>query len=217
MNTEIQSRARRIIRQIEFRLDPNLVRRLLDEPIARVIDHYECRAEHPITPEIFLEIVGDFTKQIYDRALNAAWTLTDPRAKAISLLESYYRSVAYGAGYSAAFLDADDPAQGSIRTVLARLAQSIRSIEYTQYTRYVFHLFLSDSDWSLRCEMARILLDEYGAFLPERLSRCVPAQLVDLIPSIILAQIGSESTVLQILSGGEGPLIAETGLGGGPL
>jgi hypothetical protein len=206
MNTEIQSRARRIIRQIEFRLDPNLVRRLLDEPIARVIDHYECRAEHPITPEIFLEIVGDFTKQIYDKALRAAWTLTDPRAKAISLLEGYYRSTAYGVGYSAATLDADDPAQGGIRTVLAGLAESIRSIEYTQYARYVFHRHLCCRDWRLRCEMARILLDEYGAFLPQRLSRCAPAQLVDLIPAIILAQIGSESTMLQILSGGAGPL-----------
>jgi hypothetical protein len=206
MNTEIQSRARRVIRQIESRLDPHLVRSLFDEPIAEVTDHYECRTEHPITPESFLATVGDFTRQVYDRALNAGWTLTDPRAKAVSLLEGYYRSTVYGVGYSAATLDADDPAQGGIRTVFAGLAESIRSIEYTQYARYVFHRHLSGRDWRLRCEMARILLDEYGAFLPERLSICAPAQLADLIPAIILAQISSESTMLQILSGGEGPL-----------
>jgi len=204
MDTEIQGRARRVIRRIESRLDPHLVRRLLDDPIAEVTDHYECRAEHPITQEIFLAIVSDFAKQVYDRALHAGWTLRDPRAKAISLLEGYYRSAAYGVGYSAAVLDAEDPAQGGIRTVLAGLAQSIRNIEYAEYARYVFKRNLSGRDWRLRCEMARILLDDYRAFLPQRLSRCAPAQLVDQIPSLILAQIGSESTMQQILFGSQG-------------
>lgn len=217
MNTEVNSHARQVIRWIESRLDRDLIRRLFDEPIAKVTDSYECRAGHPITSEIFLDIVGDFTTQVYDKALNAGWTLTDSRAKAISLLEGYYRSTAYGVGYSAATLDADDPAQGGIRTVLAGLAESIRSIEYTQYARYVFHRYLSGCDWRLRCEIVRVLLEEYRAFLPEQLSRCAPAQLVDLIPALILAQIGSESTMRQILSGGAGPLIAETGRGGRPL
>jgi hypothetical protein len=200
MNTDLPSCARQVIRWIESRLDRDLVRRLFDEPIAKVTDRYECRAEQPITHETFLEIVGDFTKTVYERALHTGWTLTNPRAHAISLLERYYRSGAYGAGYSAAFLDADDPAQGGIRTVLAGLAQSIRDIEYAEYARYVLNRHLTGSDWELRCEIARILLDEYRPFLPERLVRCAPAQLVDLIPSIILAQIGSESTVQQILS-----------------
>jgi len=199
MNTDLPSCARQVIRWIESRLDRDLARRLFDEPIAKVTDRYECRAKQPITHETFLEIVGDFTKQVYCTALHSGWMLTNPRARAISLLEGYYRSAAYGAGYSAAFLDADDPAQGGIRAVLAGLAQSIRDIEYAEYARCVLNRYLAASDWYLRCEMARILLDEHRAFLPERLARCAPAQLVDLIPSIILAQIGSESTVQQIL------------------
>jgi hypothetical protein len=200
MNTDLPDRAGQSIRWIESRLDRGLVRRLLDEPIAEITDRYECQAEYPISHETFLAIVGDFTKQVYNVALRAGWTLTNPSAHAISLLERYYRSAAYGAGYSAAFLDADDPAQGGIRAVLAGLAQSIRDVEYAEYSRYVLNRHLAGSDWDLRCEIVRILLDEYGAFLPERLVRCAPAQLVDLIPSIILAQIGSESTVQQILS-----------------
>jgi hypothetical protein len=38
MNTEIQSRARRIIRQIEFRLDHDLTNSLFEGPIAKVTD-----------------------------------------------------------------------------------------------------------------------------------------------------------------------------------
>jgi len=64
-NTDSHSRARRIIRQIEFRLDPHLVRSLFDEPIAEVTDRYECRAERPVTPASFLAIVSDFTRQVY--------------------------------------------------------------------------------------------------------------------------------------------------------
>lgn len=217
MNTDLPSRARQIIRWIESRLDPDLVRGLFDEPIAKITDRFECQAERPIGHETFLAIVGDFTNTVYHRALHAGWTLTNPRAHAISLLERYYRSAAYGAGYSAAFLDADDPAQGGIHTVLAGLAQSIRDIEYAEYTRYVLNRHLAGSDWDLRCEIVRILLDEYRAFLPERLVRCVPAQLVDLIPSIIVAQVGSESTVQRMLSGSEKPAVIETQLGGRPL
>ena len=209
MSTDIRERARQTVEIITAKLNQGLIKSRLDEPIGKIAREFEYEAECPITHRVFHKIIADFVERIYEKALKAPWMLTDPLAEAIFLLENHYQSVVYGLGYMAAILDADDVREGSIQTVLTGLAESIKDIERRKYVNGVFTWHLLGCDWNLRCEIARILLEDYQPFIPERLRKCGPAQLVDEIPSIMYRHICSESTLQQISFSNEKPLTAE--------
>ena len=197
-NTDLRERAREIIEIITAQLDQDLIKSRFDEPIARVASHFECRAECPITHKAFHKVIADLVERIYAKGLKTFWILTDPLAEAIFLLENNYRSAKYGAGYTAAILDADDASAGGIRSVLTGLAESIKDIERAKYIQGVFARHLYGGDWNVQCEIVRILLEDYQSFIPERLCQCAPAHLVDEIPSIIWRHISSDSVLQQI-------------------
>ena len=198
-NTDIKKRAKEVIELITIKLDRSLIKSRFDEPIARVAEQFTCEAEPPVNHKAFKRIAADFVQQIYQKALNASWILTDPYAEAIFLLEKYCHSPAYGPGYDAAFMNANDTAQGGIQTVLTGLAESIKNIERQKYIDGVLTWHLHSCSWELLCEIAQILLEDYRPFIPPLLSKCVPAQLVDEIPVIIQVYIESHS-ILQGVS-----------------
>jgi len=133
------------------------------------------------------------------------------------LLENGYESAVYGTGYVAALLDANDPAEGGIQTVLIGLTELINEIERQKYIRAVFAWYLHCCNWYLLCEIARVLLEDYRALIPERLGKCAPVQLVDEIPSLISMFISGDSVLQQITFSSEGSRTAETPLNREPL
>ncbi|MFC1761018.1 hypothetical protein ACFL6U_02935 [Planctomycetota bacterium] len=197
-NTDLGECAREIVTIITAQLAQDLVKNRFDEPIAQVAGQFECRADCPVTHKAFHKVIAEFVERIYAKALKSLWMLTDPLAEAIFLLENHYRSDRYGTGYTAAILDADDASVGSIRSVLTGLAEAIKDIEREKYIQGVFARYLYGGDWFLRCEIVRILLDDYQPFIPEQLSQCAPAYLVDEIPSILCRYISSDSVLQQI-------------------
>lgn len=210
MNCDMEKRAREIIEIISAKLDSGLIRSRFDEPIAKVAWESKCEAKFPVTHKDFNKIVADFVQQIYEKALKASWMLTDPLAEAIFLLENYYRSPAYGPGYAAAVLHANDAAEGGVQAVLAGLAESIKNIERKKYIDGVFTWHLHSCSWELQCEIARLLLEDYKPYIPPLLCKCVPAQLVDEIPSIMYRYICGDFTLQQISLCNEKHLTAET-------
>ena len=209
-NTEIAERARQTIEIVTVKLDQRLIKSRFDEPVAKAAEQFEFEATFPITHIAFHKIISGFVEYIYENAFGASWMLTDPLAEAMFLLENHYRSEIYGTGYTAAILDADDTAESGIQTVLSGLAEAIKDVERQKYVRGVFAWHVLGADWNLRCEIARILLEDYKLFMPERLCKCVPAQLVDQIPAIMNIHICSDSTLQQITFCRETPLTAET-------
>ena len=197
MNTDIRKRAREIIELIAAKLDRSLIKSRFDGPIYMVTEQFVCEAKLPVSHKAFKRIVADFVQQIYQKALNAPWMLTDPCAEAIFLLEKYYQSPAYGPGYDAAFMNANDAAEGSIQTVLTGLAESIKNLERQKYIDGVLTWYLHSCTWEVLCEIAQIMLEDYRLFLPPLLSKCVPAQLVDKIPTIMYMYIASDLTLQQ--------------------
>lgn len=198
MNSDINKRARETIEIITTKLDRSLIKSRFDDPIYKVAEQFTCEDEAPVTHKTFNKIVADFLRQIYQKALNASWMLTDPCAETIFLLENYYNSPVYGHGYAAAFMNANDTAEGGIQTVLTGLAESIRNIERQKYIDGVLTWQLHSCSWDVLCEIAKILLEDYGPFMPPVISKCVPAQLVDQIPSIMYMYIYSDFTLQQI-------------------
>lgn len=191
-------------------IDPGRIKRQFDDPIDRAATDFDCEPICPISHKAFHRVIARFVEEIYGMALGAAWRLADPLAEAIGLLEASYRSPTWGAGYVAALLDANDPAEGGIRTVLTGLADSIKEIERRKYTTGVFLRRLAGCSWQLRCEMVRVLLEDYRPFIPERLGQCAPAQLADEIPSLLAMLLSSDSVLQQIVSSSDTPRAAET-------
>jgi len=158
----------------------------------------------------FQKIIAGFVEHVYEEALGASWMLSDALAEAISLLERYYSSVKYGTGYIAAFLDAGDTATGGIETVLAGLSESIKDAEREKHINGVLSWHVRSAGWAIRCEIARIILEDYGPFLAEWVRSCAPAQLADAVPSMMRELISSDSALRQICFCTHGPLTAET-------
>jgi hypothetical protein len=198
MSSDLEKRAREIVTTIMVELDPDRISKRFDNPIAQAAKEFDCEPTCPIAHKEFHRIVAVFVKQVYDKALGASWMFTDPLAEALWLLENGYESAVYGTGYVAALLDANDPAEGGIQTVLTGLAELIKDIERQKYIKAVFARYLHGCNWALRCEIARVLLEDYRPFLPERLGKCAPAQLADEIPSLILMLISSDSVLHQM-------------------
>ena len=209
MSTDIEKRARETIKLIIVKLDDGLIKSKFDEPISRITRGFQYEVKQHIDHKTFHRIIADFIQQIYDKGLKSSLMLADPLAEAISLLENHYQSATYGNGYAAAVLDANDADEGGIQTVLTSLAELIKDIERQKYISALFAYHLPGCDWDLLCEIARILLQDYGPFMPERLARCVPAQIAGQIQSIILGYIGSDSVLQQISFFSEKPSTAE--------
>ena len=217
MNSDIEKLARETIATIMAELDPDRINDRFDNPIAKAAREFGYEPICPIAHKDFHRIVAGFVEQVYDKALGASWMLTDPLAEAIWLLENGYESAVYGTGYVAALLDANDPAEGGIQTVLTGLAELIKDVERLKYTRAVFTRYLHGCSWRLRCEIARLLLEDCWPFIPERLDNCAPAQLADEIPSLMSMLLSTDLILQQRAFSSEGPVAAETPLNREPL
>ncbi|MEW6405068.1 MAG: hypothetical protein AB1649_25000, partial [Chloroflexota bacterium] len=217
MSSDLEKLARKTITAIMVELDPDRIADRFDNPIAKAAREFDYEPQCPITYKEFHRIAACFVEHIYDKAMAASWMLTDPLAEVIWLLEDGYESAAYGAGYVAALLDANDPAEGGIQTVLTGLAELIRDSERQKYIKAVFARYLSGCSWALRCEIARLLLQDYRPFLPERLGKCAPAQLADEIASVISMFISANSILQQGAFSSDGPVATETSPSAEPL
>lgn len=217
MNSDLEKLARETIAAIMVELDPDRTKDRFDDPIAKAAREFGYDPICPIAHKEFHRTVAGFVEQVYDKGLATSWMLTDPLAEALWLLENGYESAVYGTGYVAALLDANDPAEGGIQTVLTGLAELIKDIERQKYIRAVFARYLHGCSWALRCEIAQVLLEDYRAFLPERLGKCAPAQLADEIPSLLLMLLSTNSILQQIAFPSEGSMTIETSLNAEPL
>jgi hypothetical protein len=208
-STEIARRAREVIDRIVAELDDDLIRRRFDDPVGEVLRQFGCEAEHPIDQKTFNRIMTQVVEQIH-RALRLPMTLTDPLAKAINLLEEGYESGTYGRGYVPALLDANDEVAEGLPGVVRSLGELIKDHEKRLYINSVFAFHLPLGDWRLLCEIAKTLLADYRAFLPEALARCAPAQLVDQIPSLLWAGLHTDSVLRNLSVGAAESIPAET-------
>lgn len=191
-------RAREIIEAITAKLDDDLLKCRFDDPIGAVVRQFDCRGEYPLDHTAFNETIARFVAQVYARGLRGPTTLIDPLAEAISLLDDGYQSGAYGPGYVAAMLDANDEAEEGVRGVVMTLGELIKDREKGRYVKSVFTHHLPVGDWHLRCEIVRTLLEDYQAVIPQRLSQCAPAQLVEQIPPMMYGYLRTGSVLRNI-------------------
>ena len=199
MSSDIRKQAAQKVKAITSALDQALIKRRFDEPIDNAVRQFIHKANCPISHEEFHRVITEFVLHIYDKSFNARWMVSvEPLGRVIELLENHYQG-AYGRGYIAAALDANDTREGGIDTVLNQLAEIIKGIEQQKYVNAVFAVNIDPSNWDLKCEIVGILLEDYRQFLPQHLLECKPCELANEIPSIIYRYICSDSALEELL------------------
>ncbi len=136
-NSELEKLARATIATIMLELDPDRIKSRFDNLVDKASTEFDYEPTCPITHKEFHRIIANFIAHLYNKA-GSTRIPTDPLAEAIWLLEAGYQSTAYGMGYIAALLDANDPAEGGIQTVLTGLTESIKAIKRQEHTTAVF-------------------------------------------------------------------------------
>ncbi|MBN1818746.1 MAG: hypothetical protein JW828_15395 [Sedimentisphaerales bacterium] len=199
MNSDIREQAAQKVKAIVAELDPTLIKSRFDEPIDLAVRQFIHKAGCPISPKEFHRIITEFVLHIYDTSFNARWMASiEPLGLVMELLETHYNG-AYGRGYIAAALDANDTGEGGMDAVLTQLAEIIKDIERQKYVNAVFAVHINPADWRLKCEIVRILLAYYRPFLPEQLRICKPWELVHEIPFLMYRYIGTDSALQELL------------------
>ena len=175
-------------------LDETRVQQEIDEPIDRAAAAFRREEEQPVSHRRFNRVMGSFVRHIYRQAIKTQQELSPSQAsaEAIALLERGYWG-ARARGYDAALLDAVNPTHNGLEIVLAQLAQIMKDNERRKYTHWVFATSLGPLAWSDRCRVAELLLDRLRPFLTPQLQRCVAAQLVDEIPTLIALHLSSDA------------------------
>jgi hypothetical protein len=198
MNYNIKEYAREKIETITSALDDSHIKSRFDEPVDKAARKFSHNTSCPVNTKEFHGVIAEFTAHIYQKGLNTEIAFSEPLGYAIELLEDHYRG-SYGTGYIAAALDANDPAEGGIDTVLNRLADIIKDIERQKYIKAVFAVNINPADWHLKCEIVSILLEDYRQFLPQHLLDCESWQLASQIQAIMYRYICSDSALQELL------------------
>ena len=184
-------------------LDEENMRRTIDGPVDTAVASFHVESTTPVSHHRFHQVIGEFTQHVYRSGVRVSRELspTQAAAEAIFLLENGYRS-AQSDGYDAALLDAMNPQTDGIRWVLAHLADIIKEKERGKYTSWVFATTLGSLDWSAKCRLAQVLLDQLSPCLVPQLRRCTGAQLVDEIPALLTTDLSTDAWLRRLPGAG---------------
>ena len=187
------------LERILARLDETRVRNEIDEPIDAAAARYSPKEAQPVSHRRFHQAIGGLVQHLRRHGLQPPQELTSAQAcaEAIALLEKGYCG-ARARGYDAALVDAGNPRHDGIRLVVSQLAEIIKEDERRKYTRWIFASVLGPLAWSDRCRVAELLLDRLRPFLTPQLRRCVAAQLVDEIPSLIATHLSNDALLRHV-------------------
>ncbi len=202
MNTDTRAEGKRIAERLLAKLDEDRLRRELDDAIDQATSGYVRESVQVRSQGVFLEVIADFVRHLYESGLRVPRTLTSiqARAEAIALLEQHYPH-ASDSGYEEALLDATSSGDQGIELVLSHLAKTIKSLERDAYIRWVYSNHLVSCSWTERCAIAEYLLDRCAPLLPPVLRGCRPAQLADDIPTLVSMELSTGSWLGNVRSG----------------
>jgi len=197
MSSENMRRAEKALDEIFRQLNEDDIHKQIDEPIDAVFEDFTKRLEKMGEENHPSEVFTEFIRRVYTDGLKAGWHVVNAGATSLRLLENHYQGL-WSDGYCAAVLDAANSAMGGVCFVLAQLAEIVKNTERQEYVQAVFARQINPSDWPLRCEIVRILLDRYDPLFSSMLKECPPSQLVDEIPALTTAIISSRNTAHKI-------------------
>ncbi|MCP4707890.1 MAG: hypothetical protein GY869_04630 [Planctomycetes bacterium] len=198
-STDQPKQAEQIVSDMYAALDGQFIARRIDGPVDRGLQTFPYEAANPVNHENFHRIIADFTEHLYATVLRAPWKIScrAPLAQALYLLENHYQGT-YFPGYMGAWLDAIDPQQDRMDTVLPRMAEAVKAMERQEYIHWAFVAHYESLPWELRCRVADIWLEQYRPFLPPALQHCSASELIKVIPSLMQTFMGTDGSLQEI-------------------
>ena len=195
-NSDSRTVEKKILDDILRLLDEGHIKSEIDNPIDKAISQYQVDSGAPYSSQYFHKTISDYTSHIYEHGLKIPQKLSSQQAlaEAIFLLERTYQG-ANSSGYAAALLEATHTEKNGIEWVLMSLSQIIKTEERKKYVRWIFANRLESADWSVKCQIARLLLDQLGPFLTPNLRNCAPAQIIDVLPELITSHLSTDYTL----------------------
>jgi hypothetical protein len=197
MSSDRRCRAEKALDEIFKQLNEDDIHKQIDEPIDATLQDFTGRLEESSDNRAPSEVFSQFVRCVYASGLKASWHVVNAEATSLALLEDRYQGL-WSDGYCAAVLDATNSNMGGMGFVLAQLAEIIKTMERQEHVQAVFACQIDPSDWHLRCEIVKVLLDRHGPLLSPILQDCPPSQLADEIPALTLAIISSHNTMNKI-------------------
>ena len=199
MNFRENQQCNEIINRLLECVDEEQIRRRIDDPIDKIIAQFPFPKSKSISYGEFLSSLKKFLYEIYAHALPCSrqFSPDEACAEGIHLLETGYSNLG-SQGFNAAVLDATDPEQSGFETIAIRLGELIKAREREKYIRWGFAVVLDNCDWSMKCQIAKILFERLQEDFPIALQKKPPEQFADSIPLLIRFHAQTETLLEQL-------------------
>ena len=196
MSSDSNLNAAGIIQEVFELLDEQYLYQFIDKRIEQATADFKFEQRDTMTHDVFIHTIGDYLHHIYKTGfwIRQIMSIAQARAEAMALLEKYYQSP-HSRGYDTAFLDVLNSKMDGFEFILAQIAEIIKAVTREKHIKWVYFSRIIPLDWSVRCQIAEILIKRWAIFLPPNLSQCSPAQLADELPNLINAIRFTEDTV----------------------
>jgi len=193
--------ASRIIQEVFELIDEQYLYQFIDKCIEEATADFKLKRKAAMTHQAFIHTIGDFLHHIYKTGfwIRQIMSIAQARAEAMALLEKYYQSP-HSRGYDTAFLDVLNSKLDGFEFILSQIAEIIKAITREKHIKWVYFSRIIPLDWSVRCQIAEILIKRWAPFLPPNIFQCSPAQLADHLPDLINALRFTDDTVRKRLN-----------------
>lgn len=175
--------------------------RHIDKPIEEAAAEFDFDKKAPVSHQIFVRLIGDFVRHIYENGcpIQQTMSVAQARAEAMAILEAGYQG-SHASGYFAAFLDALNPKLDGYESVLIRIADIIKDMARQKHLKWVYSSRIAALDWQTRCQLVEILIKRWAPLLPPNISQSTPAQLADHLPDLIDVLRATDQTVTKMVN-----------------
>jgi hypothetical protein len=201
MSSDNNLDAAKIIEEVFELLDEQYLYQFIDKRIEQATAVFELEQRATMTHEIFIHTIGDYLHHIYKTGfwIRQIMSIAQARAEAMALLEKYYQTP-YSRGYDTAFLNVLNSKLYGFEFILTEIAEIIKAATREKYIKWIYFSRIIPLDWSVRCQIAEILIKRWAPFLPPNLSQCSPAQFADHLPDLINALRSTNDEVQKRLN-----------------
>lgn len=172
-----------ILASIRAGIDEGCVSKLIDEPIDAAAREFKCPDALAKSQAELLDHAAALLRHVHANAFPNGRQLTSasPRAEAVRLLESGFPN-----GFRGALLEATRPDGPGIPGIVSELCMLLSNQLRNSYVRWVIASHLERTDWPTQCQMASIILSEWGDWLPGNAAAGSADQFANFLPHVLL-------------------------------
>ena len=158
----------------------------IDQPLEKAINSFAFKLVEKMTYKEFNGIMASFYQYLNQHGLIVTRKLSNADAlnEVIWLIENHYRGYETS-GYDGAVFDALSQGEEGILLILERLTAMIKSIERTKYIDFIISSTVDPSNWSLRKELVKAILERFSHLFHSDVQQLPSAQLVPCLEDLL--------------------------------